>query len=109
MRQPAATITDTAARELAEFLADHREAAGLSQQALAAALGVSAGYVAHIERGRRQVADDKVDRLADVLGFDLSAARRFERLRQQVRVDALRRNLAEAEERLAELVARERQ
>jgi transcriptional regulator with XRE-family HTH domain len=55
---------------LGEFIAQHRRARRMSQAELARRVGVSAGYIGHIERGTRKVSDRVLRRLADALGVD---------------------------------------
>lgn len=55
---------------LGEFIAARRRARRMSQAELAERVGVSAGYVGHIERGTRQVSDRVLRRIADALGVD---------------------------------------
>ena len=45
---------------------------GITQQAVADALGVSRGYIANIEAGRANPTLDQVDRIAAVLGIGLA-------------------------------------
>jgi ribosome-binding protein aMBF1 (putative translation factor) len=51
----------------------HRRAAGLSQEELAARAGISASYVSLIERGRHRPAPEIVARLSTALAVDLAA------------------------------------
>lgn len=61
------------ATELADLVRDRREALGLSQRGLAARMGVHAGYVDHLERGRiDRPKPDKLRALADQLGLTLA-------------------------------------
>jgi transcriptional regulator with XRE-family HTH domain len=55
---------------LGEFIAQRRRARRMSQAELARRVGVSAGYIGHIERGTREVSDRVLRRLADALGVD---------------------------------------
>src|SRR5581483_12033168 len=55
-----------------ELLRRHRQLAGLTQEALAAASGYSADYIRKIERGRRRPPPDALDRLAESLGLGAS-------------------------------------
>src|SRR5262245_12849954 len=57
-----------------DLLRRYREAAGLSQDALAACADVTARAIAYLERGRRHPYPDTVRRLADAL--DLTVEQR---------------------------------
>lgn len=57
-------------RRLGENLRSLRRARGLSQEALADALGIHRTYVGGLERGERNVTLRTVERLAELLGVD---------------------------------------
>jgi transcriptional regulator with XRE-family HTH domain len=57
-------------RRLGERLRSERAARGLSQEALADALGVHRTYIGGLERGERNVTLRTVERLAERLGMD---------------------------------------
>ena len=57
-------------RRLGERLRAQRAARGLSQEALADALGVHRTYIGGLERGERNVTLRTVERLAERLGVD---------------------------------------
>lgn len=57
-------------RQLGDRLRAHRLSRGLTQEGLAELVGVSARYVAGIERGERNLTLDSVDALAAHLGLD---------------------------------------
>jgi transcriptional regulator with XRE-family HTH domain len=63
---PLSALTGTRLRE-------RRLSAGLRQADVAAAAGISASYLNLIEHNRRRVSGAVLDRLAEVLGFDLAA------------------------------------
>ncbi|NIM48754.1 MAG: helix-turn-helix domain-containing protein [Gemmatimonadales bacterium] len=59
-------------RCLAKVIQERRQAAGLSQEALAARAGVHRTYVGMIERGQRSPSCDIARRLAKALGVSFS-------------------------------------
>ncbi|WP_080800806.1 helix-turn-helix domain-containing protein [Arabiibacter massiliensis] len=58
---------------------DLREERGLSQRAFAKRIGMSATYLADVERGARNISLDNIRRIAD--GFDVSVGELMESLR----------------------------
>jgi transcriptional regulator with XRE-family HTH domain len=57
-------------KALVDFLVAKREAAGMSQSALAERLKKSQTYVVSLESGRRRVSVVELLKLAEILGFD---------------------------------------
>lgn len=58
---------------LGSYVRFHREQAGISQEQLAAAIGVNHSYIARIESGKRaKPAADILQRIADTLHIDAS-------------------------------------
>lgn len=55
---------------LAQLIRSAREAAGLSQEQVAKAVGVSQGAVSMWEVGQSRPALNRISRIADVLGID---------------------------------------
>jgi transcriptional regulator with XRE-family HTH domain len=62
---------------VATLLAAHRGAAGLSQNGLARATGLNAGYICLIEQGQRHPSRQVVLTLADALHLDMVATDRL--------------------------------
>jgi len=60
------------ARALAVILRRHREALGLSQEAVAGQAGLSANYIGNVERGEHEVSLSALHQIAGVLGKSLS-------------------------------------
>lgn len=85
-----------AAERLAAFLVERRKARNLSQESLAALLGVSHGYVSHVEKGRRAISNDMEEKLCKVLDMNIKQVRTFRRLRLQMRADVLSKTLLAA-------------
>ena len=65
-RNPMATRHPERYRKLLERLREARKAAGLSQEAVAAALGVRQKYVSKIETGERRIDPVELQELADL-------------------------------------------
>lgn len=57
--------------QVGEKIKVHRQALGISQEALAELCNVSASYVGHIERGTRRLSLNVALRLADILHIGL--------------------------------------
>ena len=56
------------------YIAQHRDALGLSQKALADAVGISRPYLTQIENGSRKPSDDTLQRLFRALGIPVKQA-----------------------------------
>lgn len=65
-----ASLHDAAYRRFVEMLVEKRVAAGISQQALADALGWNQSIVAKIETAQRRLDVIELIRIAAVVGFD---------------------------------------
>lgn len=98
----------TAAAELAELIVSRRTALGITQAELADTVGVTHGYIGHLEKQRRPVSPEVAQRLAEALDLDCAAVRRLDRIRVQMRVDAVRRTYESALADLEEMQRRER-
>ncbi len=61
---------DAASKRFGGELRRLREATGLTQQALADRIGVSAAMLSHLEAGRRRASEDILAKLGDALGLD---------------------------------------
>ncbi len=61
---------DAARKRFGGELRRLREATGLTQQALADRIGVSAAMLSHLEAGRRRASEDILAKLGDALGLD---------------------------------------
>jgi transcriptional regulator with XRE-family HTH domain len=66
--------TRRAAREMGGQIRAARLAAGISQEALAAKIGMTRGNFARVEQGRTNVTLDTLLRIARGLGIDLSVS-----------------------------------
>ncbi|MFE4477567.1 helix-turn-helix transcriptional regulator, partial [Kitasatospora sp. NPDC056789] len=78
--------TDTDANEFSRLLAGHRVAAGLTQEELAAAAGVSLRALGDMERGRTRGPQRRTVRaLAEALGLDGAQADLLDRAAQSGR------------------------
>lgn len=65
------TLRSPRQKRLIELLVTHRKAAGLSQAALAEALGRYQSVIAAIESGSRRVDVIELLDIADIVGFDV--------------------------------------
>lgn len=68
------TIHSQRHRRLAELLAEKRKAAGLTQAAVAQAMGRHQPFIANIENGDRRVDLVELIDLAKVIDFDIHSA-----------------------------------
>jgi transcriptional regulator with XRE-family HTH domain len=57
---------------LSEKMRSHRSARGLSQEALAALVGLHRTYIGSVERGERNVSLDNLERIANALNMSLA-------------------------------------
>ena len=57
-------------RIFASNLRKYRNAAGLSQEAFANRAGLHRTYISAIERGKRSIALDNIEKIADALGVE---------------------------------------
>ena len=57
-------------RVFASNLRKYRNAAGLSQEAFANKAGLHRTYISAIERGKRSIALDNIEKIADALGVE---------------------------------------
>lgn len=69
----AKTIHSERHRRLAELLVEQRKAAGLTQAAVARAMGRHQPFIANIENGDRRVDLIELLDLADIIGLDVYA------------------------------------
>lgn len=67
------TIHSERHQRLAELLAEKRKAAGLTQAAVAHAMGRHQPFIANIENGDRRVDLVELIDLAEIIGFDVHA------------------------------------
>lgn len=65
------TIHSQRHQRLAELLTEKRKAAGLTQAAVAQAMGRHQPFIANIENGDRRVDLVELIDLADIIGFDI--------------------------------------
>lgn len=65
------TIHSQRHRRLAELLTEKRKAAGLTQAAVAQAMGRHQPFIANIENGDRRVDLVELIDLAEIIGFDV--------------------------------------
>ena len=79
----AKTLGSDRHKALIAFLVERREAAGMTQAALAERLGEYQSFVARLESGQRRVDVVEFIDLAEILGFDPSAAVRQLASRQE--------------------------
>lgn len=67
------TIHSERHQRLAELLVEKRKAAGMTQAAVAQAMGRHQPFIANIENGDRRVDLVELIDLADIIGFDVHA------------------------------------